>query len=102
MTTDQQQKLFDYMEQEHNVLLLHSDFAEIESILEDRGNSHLDKFTPYQLCPKCQGQKTVQKPPDLPGDQHQWTSVYTSFICEICGGSGLILMHRTEKRDEQA
>jgi len=48
-------------------------------------------FGEYQLCPRCNGQKTVSKPPYLSGDIHEWSSTQTSFQCGICKGVGMIL-----------
>lgn len=42
-----------------------------------------------QLCPKCNGQGTVSKPPWVAGDVYQWTSA-TSFICDVCNGAKVI------------
>ncbi len=42
----------------------------------------------WQLCPKCNGQGIVSKPPYVPGDVHQWSSTTQSaFICNLCGGT---------------
>lgn len=92
MTTDQQQKLFDYFKQEHDVFLLYTDFIEIENILKDQGKDIKDSYVPYQLCPMCHGQKTVSKPPHLAGDVNQWTSSGVQFSCGICTGAGIIPM----------
>ena len=43
-----------------------------------------------QLCPKCNGQGTVSKPPWVAGDVHQWTSSATSFVCDVCNGAKVI------------
>ena len=40
----------------------------------------------WQLCPKCNGQGTVSKPPWVAGDVHQWTASQTSFTCDVCLG----------------
>jgi hypothetical protein len=44
----------------------------------------------WQLCPKCNGQGTVEKPPHIPGDVHQWTSSSCSFVCDVCNGAKII------------
>ena len=43
-----------------------------------------------QLCPKCNGQGIVSKPPWVAGDVHQWTSSATSFVCDVCNGAKVI------------
>jgi uncharacterized protein with PIN domain len=43
-----------------------------------------------QLCPKCNGQGTVCKPPWIAGDVHEWTCSQTSFICDVCDGLKVI------------
>lgn len=46
----------------------------------------------YQLCPKCNGQGTVSKPPYVAGDVNQWTSSSTSFQCDVCNGAKVLLV----------
>lgn len=50
------------------------------------------KFIPYQICPKCQGQGMVSKPPHVPGDAHQWGSTSISHQCDVCQGAKIIPM----------
>lgn len=51
----------------------------------------MPKYTDtWQLCPKCNGQGTVTKPPHIQGDQTQWTTSATSFICDVCNGNKII------------
>lgn len=45
----------------------------------------------YQLCPLCQGQGRVSKPPWIAGDQQTWVDTQTSHVCHICNGVGIIL-----------
>jgi len=52
---------------------------------------------PYQKCPKCDGQGCVSKPPHVAGDVYQWTSTATSFICDVCAGSKVILMFKPQE-----
>lgn len=52
----------------------------------------ISKYVPYQLCPKCNGQGTVSKPPYLAGDTHEWTSTSLSHQCDVCNGAKLIPM----------
>lgn len=55
-------------------------------------NNQLDAATrsALQLCPKCNGQGIVSKPPWVAGDVHQWTSSATSFTCDVCNGAKVI------------
>lgn len=44
-----------------------------------------------QLCPKCNGQGTVAKPPWIPGDVHTWNSgTTTPYRCNLCDGRKVI------------
>jgi len=43
-----------------------------------------------QLCPKCNGQGTVSKPPWVAGDVYEWSSTSTSFTCDLCNGAKVI------------
>ena len=47
---------------------------------------------PYQLCPKCNGQGQVSKPPYIAGDVHEWSSSSCIFTCDVCNGSKIIPM----------
>ena len=46
----------------------------------------------YQLCPKCNGQGYVSKPPYVAEDQNTWTSSATSFVCDVCSGTKILLV----------
>jgi len=46
----------------------------------------------YQICPKCDGQGVVSKPPYVAGDVHQWTSTCTSWTCDVCRGQKVLLV----------
>jgi DnaJ-class molecular chaperone len=46
----------------------------------------------YQLCPKCNGQGTVTKPPWVQGDVYKWASSSTSFVCDVCNGDKVLLI----------
>ena len=48
--------------------------------------------TPYQLCPKCNGQGQVSKPPYIAGDVHAWSSTSLMFVCDVCNGKKIIPM----------
>lgn len=44
----------------------------------------------YQLCPKCNGQGKVSKPPYIAGDVFEWTSAESIFECDVCYGKKII------------
>lgn len=44
----------------------------------------------YQLCPKCNGQGQVSRPPYLAGDIYTWSSDKTVYTCNVCNGSGVL------------
>jgi len=46
----------------------------------------------YQLCPKCNGQGSVTKPPYVPGDVHEWSETATAFVCDVCHGAKILLV----------
>ena len=48
---------------------------------------------PYQLCPKCNGQGQVTKPPYIAGDQETWSSSSAIHQCDVCNGRKIIPMH---------
>lgn len=44
-------------------------------------------------CPTCHGQKTVQKPPWIAGDQGTWVaSNLNLYPCPTCDASGIVLI----------
>jgi len=46
--------------------------------------------TPHK-CPVCNGQKIVQTPPWVPGDQQTYsTSSLEFYDCGVCGGTGIV------------
>ena len=47
----------------------------------------------YQLCPKCNGQGIVSKPPYVAGDVHEWSSTSATFTCDVCNGAKIIPTH---------
>jgi hypothetical protein len=60
----------------------------------------------YQLCPKCNGQGSVSKPPWLPGDVDRWScsetfqeGLKTSFVCNVCDGAKILLVPGKEKNN---
>ena len=53
---------------------------------------------PYQLCPKCNGQGLVSRPPHIPGDVQTWSSGDSSpYQCNVCDGKMIIPMHIVEE-----
>ena len=67
----------------------------IEQLISARDNSkHTDEVAsvPYQLCPKCNGQGQVAKPPYIAGDVHTWSSSQGIYECDVCNGSKIIPM----------
>lgn len=44
----------------------------------------------WQLCPKCNGQGRISKPPYVPGDVDKWTSSSISFVCDVCNGAKIL------------
>lgn len=46
-----------------------------------------EKIGHWQLCPKCNGQGTVSKPPYIAGDVNEWSSTLANHRCNLCGGT---------------
>src|SRR5690606_21883237 len=44
----------------------------------------------WQLCPKCNGQGIVSKPPYIAGDQQTWSSSSAVHTCDVCNGNKII------------
>jgi len=44
----------------------------------------------WQLCPKCNGQGTVGKPPYLPVEVTEWASTSVAHQCDVCNGNKII------------
>jgi len=45
------------------------------------------------LCPNCHGQKTVQRPPSVAGDQAVWLNTGTPvYPCPTCDAKGYIVV----------
>lgn len=57
------------------------------------------KYIPYQLCPKCEGQGIVSRPPWIAGDVYEWSSSATSFTCDVCNGAKIIPMCEVPEPD---
>lgn len=47
------------------------------------------------LCPKCNGQGIVSKPPHIAGDVQEWISNQTSYECNLCKGKMIINQQNT-------
>jgi hypothetical protein len=46
----------------------------------------------YQICPKCQGQGIVSKPPWIAAEVTEWSSATSvSHTCDVCNGGKIIL-----------
>jgi len=55
---------------------------------------------PYQLCPKCNGQGIVSKPPHIAGDVYgRVLSTSASFVCNVCNGMKIIPMCAIQQGD---
>lgn len=54
------------------------------------------------LCPYCQGQKIVSKPPNVPGDLREWSasSAVNSYPCPTCEGRGYVVVREEEQGDK--
>jgi hypothetical protein len=59
--------------------------------------NNIQSAIPYQLCPKCNGQGQVSKPPYIAGDAYEWTSSSTIFTCDVCNGGKIIPMLLTQQ-----
>lgn len=44
----------------------------------------------WQLCPKCNGQGIVSKPPYVAGDVNHWSDTSMSHQCNVCNGQKII------------
>lgn len=44
-----------------------------------------------QICPKCNGQGTVSKPPHIDGDVYEWIDNQAGgYKCNLCDGEMMI------------
>ncbi len=60
--------------------------------------SNTPKYVPYQICPKCNGQGMVSKPPYIAGDVYEWSSSSVApFTCNVCNGAKIIPMHHIQE-----
>jgi hypothetical protein len=59
----------------------------------------------YDLCPSCNGQGLVSRPPLMAGDVFNWPATSggqpITFKCRICDGKGIILPHIVNGKDSQ-
>ncbi len=44
----------------------------------------------WQICPKCNGQGIVCKPPWIPAEVDQWSSTGENHQCNLCNGAMVI------------
>ena len=44
----------------------------------------------FQLCPKCNGQGIVSRPPWIAGNLGSWMSSESSYECNLCHGKMII------------
>jgi len=61
-----------------------------------------ESFVPYQICPKCNGQGIVSKPPWIAEDVNQWTSDSAAYQCDLCGGTKVIPMYKLSETETNA
>lgn len=47
-------------------------------------------YSGFQLCPKCNGQGIVSRPPWIAGDIESWMSSESSYECNLCHGKMII------------
>lgn len=75
-----------------------SDLLNALNIIKQYANANYQPVTgttsqpsEWQLCPKCNGQGSVSKPPYVAGDVNEWTSSATSFVCNVCNGAKVLV-----------
>ena len=73
---------------------------EIQKLFDRIIESRLTIPNRKMLCPKCNGQGTLSKPPEIPGDIHEWTSGSSSFTCNLCNGAMVIPINPIPNRKE--
>lgn len=56
----------------------------------DMGKQEGQEQQKWQLCPKCNGQGIVSKPPHIAGDVNQWVSSSSQFQCDVCSGAKIL------------
>ena len=54
----------------------------------------------YQLCPKCNGQGSVSKPPYIAGDVNQWSGTAATFVCDVCNGLKILYISNKKQSKE--
>lgn len=47
-------------------------------------------FGEWQLCPKCNGQGMIEKPPYLAAEETEWISTGVAFTCDVCNGAKVL------------
>jgi hypothetical protein len=55
-------------------------------------NKERNNMAFYQLCPKCNGQGIVSKPPWVPAEQQKWSSSSVHHVCDVCLGAKILLV----------
>jgi len=58
-------------------------------------------YIPYQLCPKCNSQVIVSKPPGIAGDVNQWTSDSIVYTCDVCNRVKIITMCKINQYEKR-
>lgn len=66
------------------------DSTVLMAMQEYANQSKQTEMVEMMLCPKCQGQGIVSKPPYVAAEIQQWNSSSTAFTCDICNGNKLI------------
>ncbi len=54
-----------------------------------------------QLCPKCNGQGMVSKPPWVAGDVTEWVADRTEYPCDVCHGNKIMFIYDTKEGVKQ-
>ncbi len=58
------------------------------------------EVVPFQTCPKCNGQGSVSKPPEIAGDITTWSDCVGIHTCNVCNGEKVIPMHVIEANEK--
>ena len=89
------QKVKEIFTTEHHIDLV-TDNMLTEQLFTDYISSQLEPLVmqnytdTWQLCPKCNGQGIVSKPPYIAGDQQTWSSSSAVHTCDVCNGNKII------------
>lgn len=67
---------------------------ELEDILNEYNDQQTEKLREENkkpvLCPKCNGQGIVSKPPYVAGDVHECSSTSATHTCDVCNGTKIL------------